>query len=453
MDKSLRLIALPAASFAVVILLLTVLAVSASAHVARTSPAGSLSWQDGPVLHSSAPYLVFWTPAGESIPASSRSLMKRFFADAAADSGKSSNVFGVLRQYHDRTGFADYRQSFNPARQAIVDTHAYPTRDTTNCPRVSSAYPTCITDAQLQAELQRLIAADRLRTAGGLSGELYANAPVYFVVFPANVNVCTTLLAQGGIPQQVACIDNALCGYHGSFLDISAGFKTVLYSAIPLRPHRNGSLVPDPKGDCQTDGTSVVQEPNRDAADLVITELSHELSETITDPIVDKSWFDPSTGNESGDNCGAAGTFDPATGTNPNAYLPTLGGSAGAGTLYDQLVNGHPYYIQSEWSNGNHTCEMRPSSGKIVPRFTVPGRPSRIGEWARFNPAASTSTHPLSSATWNFGDGSQTKFLFGTATLTPVKHRYKRPGQYTATLTLVDSTGNLRNTTRTLVIK
>jgi hypothetical protein len=453
MDKSLRLIPVQAASFAVLIVLLTALAASASAHVARTSPAGSLSWQDGPVLHSSAPYLVFWTPAGESIPASSRSLMKRFFADAAADSGKSSNVFGVLRQYHDRTGFADYRQNFNPARQAIVDTHAYPTRDTTNCPRVSTAYPTCITDAQLQAELQRLITADRLRTAGGLSGELYANAPVYFVVFPADVNVCTTLLAQGGMAQQVACIDNALCGYHGSFLDISAGFKTVLYSAIPLRPHRNGSLVPDPKGDCQTDGTSMVQEPNHDAADLLITEFSHELSETITDPIVDKSWYDPSTGNESGDNCGATGTFDPAKGTNPNAYLPTLGGSAGTGTLYDQLVNGHPYYIQSEWSNGNGTCEMRPTPGTIAPRFTVPARPATAGSTVRFNPGASTSTHPDSSATWNFGDHSRGAFLYGPATLTPTNHTYATAGRYTVTLTLIDNRGNLKTTTHTVDIK
>jgi PKD repeat protein len=75
-------------------------------------------------------------------------------------------------------------------------------------------------------------------------------------------------------------------------------------------------------------------------------------------------------------------------------------------------------------------------------------RVPRVATSRRFDPAASTSTHHLSSATWNFGDGSQTKFLFGTDTLSSVTHRYRKPGQYTVTLTLVDNTGNLKITTK-----
>jgi hypothetical protein len=170
---------------------------------------GNLSYLGGPVLHSSAPYLVFWTPSGERIPARSRSLMRRYFTDVAADSGKASNVFGVLRQYYDRTGFADYQQKFDPARQVIVDRQPYPAQDPAVCPHVSSAYPTCIGDPQIQSELRRLIAADGLPTAGSVAaafpggapngvgpltgaigGGLSARAPIYFVILPADVNVC-----------------------------------------------------------------------------------------------------------------------------------------------------------------------------------------------------------------------------------------------------------------------
>jgi hypothetical protein len=84
---------------------------TARAHsLGGSSAKGELSWHGGPVLHSSRPYLIFWTPSGESIPSTSQSLIERFFTDVAADSGKSSNVFGVLRQYYDHAGFADYRR-------------------------------------------------------------------------------------------------------------------------------------------------------------------------------------------------------------------------------------------------------------------------------------------------------------------------------------------------------
>jgi hypothetical protein len=148
----------------------------------------------------------------------------------------------------------------------------------------------------------------------------------------------------------------------------------------------------------------------------------------------------------------AFGPFDPAKGFSPYAYLPTLGGNAGAGTLFDQLINGHPYYTQSEWSNGDNGCELRPPSGRIAPRFTMPRGSNKAGASLSFNPAKSTSTNALSSATWNFGDGSQTAFFSGKAALTPAKHRYRKARRYTVTLTLVDNRGNLQTTTRGVTV-
>jgi hypothetical protein len=430
-------------------------AVSMRGSSGHSATSGQLKWYGGPVLHSSRPYLIFWTPPGESIASSSQALMARLFADVAADSGKSSNVFGVLRQYYDRTGFADYRQTFDPARQVIVDTEPYPPRQPAQCPRVSATYPTCISDRQIQSQVQRLITAEHLPTAGsfkaasgGGSGpsRLSADAPIYFVILPADVEFCVGIFLPG-------CTDKDMAGYHEAFGD--ARGQAVLYAPLAMNP--GASPVPGVPAPCQLGGTSVLQKPNGDQADCVITTLAHEDSETITDPIPGTphtGWAqNPLHGGEVGDECNLHGPFDPVKGFNPNAFSPTLGGSEAAGTLFTQSINGHPYYIQSMWSNGDSNCEMRPSLGRIAPRFAVSRGRHAATTSLTLNPAASTSQNALSSATWNFGDGSQTGFLTGKATLTPTAHRYRRAGHYTVTLTLVDNRGNLQTATRRVVIK
>jgi hypothetical protein len=446
MSNSVRTLArcLVAACVSFVAVMLTVLTTLASAGIGRGPAGDELSWHGGPVVHASAPYLVYWTPGSESIPASSRSLLERYLTDATADSGKSSDGYAVLRQYYDSAGFAAARQTFKPAHQVVVDHQPYPPRNTTACPSVAAAYPTCISDGQLQSELERLIIADRLPTAGPASAsELPASTPIYLIVTPGDVNVC--FLAG------THCFATTNCAYHAYFVDKHG--DNVLYAVIPMEIHAAFHGVVWPKV-CQYDSNRTVQEPNGDAADVVVSMLSHELSETITDPINQISgWFSSSTGNEVGDLCGAYGPFIPPIADNPLAFTPTLGGSAAAGTLYTELINGHRYYTQSEWSNGNRNCAMRPSAGRIVPQFTLPRAPQTAGAALAFNPAASTSRNPLSSATWSFGDGSSTRFLVGTATLSRVNHRYRQAGRYTITLTLVDNRGNLKTTTHTVDIK
>jgi hypothetical protein len=431
------------AACAVATLTLAVLAPSASAL--RVSTSGDLLYYGGPIVHQSAPYLIFWAPIGESIPASSRSLFIRYFTDVAADSGRSSNLYGVLRQYHDRGGFADYRQTFNSTHQLIIDRQPYPPRDAAHCPDVVSAYPTCISDKQLNSEVKRLIAAHGLPTAGSIAtaraaGEFARTVPLYFAVLPADVSVCQ--------PDARFCTNNEMCAYHSVSSD--AG-NAVLYAAIPMQSFPSHW----PKI-CQIDNHPAVQEPNGNIADVLVSFLSHEDSEMITDPMftgwaVNGRTVLQSTSTESGDKCTLSGPFNPVIGVDPNAFAPTLGGSPSAGTLYTQVINGHRYYTQSEWSNGDDTCEMRPSAGRIVPRFSVP-RGARAGASLSFNPAASASTNPYSGATWNFGDGSKPKFLSSRATLTRAQHRYRRAGRYTVTLTLVDDRGNLRSTTQRVTV-
>ena len=94
-------------------------------------------------------------------------------------------------------------------------------------------------------------------------------------------------------------------------------------------------------------------------ADVIADNLSHENAEAITDPL-GSGWF-TSNGYEVADQCELAGPDDPnstspAGPTNPDAYLPTLGGSESAGTLFDQLINGDHYFTQTLWSNSAENC-------------------------------------------------------------------------------------------------
>jgi hypothetical protein len=320
-------------------------AVRSRAVRARASAGGILQYHGGPVLHSEAPYLIYWTPSGHSIPSSNQTVLNQYMSDVAADSGGTDNVYGVLTQYTDTTGAANYRQLFGGS-QVIQDTHAYPSNKKGGCP-LGIGITACVTDAQLRSEITRLITTDHLSTGVG------ANAPIYFVITPQDVNVCLS----GG-----ACSTNNFCAYHDFFTD---GNSPVLYSSVPFSVWAGGST----KG-CQDDGTSVYQTPDQgsqrkffgDHAYQIADNLSHELSETITDPLIN-AWFTSGFGSEVGDLCEAfAPVSDPNKDVSAHAYFPILAGTAAAGDLVDQFFNGDYYYNQTEWSNATGDCMATPTT-------------------------------------------------------------------------------------------
>ncbi|MDQ6778812.1 MAG: PKD domain-containing protein [Actinomycetota bacterium] len=385
---------------------------------------GNLDYNGGPVLHSAAPYLIYWDPSS-GILAHSRSVLNQYLTDAAAASGTATDVFAVLRQYTDSTGFAAASQTFAPGTQAIVDTQPYPTLDSAHC-STAAGYPNCITDAQLRAEVTRVIGSS-LPTGTG------PNAPIYFVITPQNVNICN-----GGTSD---CASNMFCAYHSYFTD---GANKVLYSTVPFLPWAR-----DPSKGCQVDGTATYQSPNNDQADNIADDLGHELSETITDPLI-TAWINNTGGNEVGDNCATwASVSNPINGVSANAYLPVLGGTEAAGTLYDQLINGHQYYTQTEWSNGDVNCQATPSSDALTAGFTDTA-PVALGSSVSFDPTASSASSgdTITSTTWNFGDGSAP--VFSAAAPAVTNHTFATSGTYTVTMTLVDSVGNLATVSHTV---
>jgi PKD repeat protein len=383
------------------------------------SSSGALTYHGGPVLQSTAPYLIFWLPTGESLPPGAQSLMSTYFADVAADTGRSTNVFGVGRQYYDGTGIADYVQTFS-AGQVIVDTTNYPATDPENCPDVNKTYfPKCLTDTQLQTEIAHVISARGLPRGNAIP------TPIYFLVTPANVNVCT---------DSFTCADNLFCAYHSTFDDQGS---PIVYAAIPFFLSADSSDKAQYAKTCQNDGNAAIEEPNGNLADVAISYMSHEDNEAITDPF-GTGWFDDNPpNNENGDNC-------------ISSFQPTLGGSS-TGTLYDQLINGHAYYTQAEWSNGGSSCEMQPGAGVISPGFSAPNAGfTAVGAPQGFDPSATTSTNAITSARWSFGDGPAAAFQPGA--LNGVTHTYAAAGRYRVTLSLVDDRGNVASTTQTITI-
>jgi PKD repeat protein len=400
---------------------------------------GTVCYLGGPVLHTSDPYLVFWDPDGQ-IPTNSQDVIERYLTDVAADTGEADDVYGVERQYYDSSGFAAQHQSFSVANQVVTDTATFPTGFPSDCPQVSG-YTSCVTDHQIENQITNLIENDGYPSGTG------PGAPIYFVITPATTDVC-----DGGASD---CANNSFCGYHGNF---TVGGQQVVYAVVPF-----GSLGPSAEDilSCQGSNLTYPQEPNGDPADEIVDDLSHENSESTTDPVVDTGWedtnstFTAGSENEIADNCqGYGATPDPAAGESPNVYFPILGDTSPAansvtyGTAYDQVINGDHYFTQTEWSNGDQTCEPYPAGATVTPAFTdsAPATPS---DGVTFNPAATSAANGISSATWSFGDG-QTQFTPGSAAT--VTHQYASAGDYTVTLTIVDNSGDLATVSHTVAI-
>jgi hypothetical protein len=272
-----------------------------STHTQASRPrgSGSLIYHGGPVQHGTTVYAIYWVPSGYSISSDYSSVINRYFTDVAADSGKSSNVYDSDTQYYDGSGNIPYSVAFGGS---VVDTNPFPA---SGCSDPVSQTTVCLSDAQVQAETQRVAAAQGW--GGGPSKE-------FFMFTAKNVGSCIS---------SSECAFSYYCAYHSW---AGSGSSETLYANMPY-----SDTVP---ADCDD-----ASHPNNSDADPVINVTSHENNETITDPN-GNAWYDRA-GYENGDKCAW--------------YFGTAIGSTAYGA-YNQLINGHPYELQEEYSNRDRAC-------------------------------------------------------------------------------------------------
>lgn len=314
----------------------------------------NLDYNGGPVMPSNTNYTIYWSPGGLSdFPAGYANGVDQYFVDLAHDSTLSQasggagrqNVESVATQYNDSSGnVAAYDSHFGGR---IVDTQPYPVRGCT-------AAATCLTTAQMEAELSRVVASRHLPT--DLTHQ-------YFLITPPGVESCFTGASDSDCSAGTS--GSNYCAFHGSIG--SEDDASLIYSV--------DNYVTGVRG---CDGG---YHPNGGWDGLISGGLSHEHNEAITDPLVNRhtGWADSATGLENGDKCGQENGL--------------------------QVINGRNYWYQPEWSNFIGQCLYRLP---LVPLpLTASFTTTRISDTTA-TLTAITDAGPGAKYVWIIDDGSDT---------------------------------------------
>jgi PKD repeat protein len=350
-----------------------------------------LPYWGGPVLRTNETFVIFRDPDGALSPGY-RDLVLRYFADVAdvaADSG-STNVYSVLNQYYDTTGPISNKSSFVGS---AVDTDPYPS----GCPATPD-FPTCVTDGQVVTE------RDAFLFGRGIARP--ANR-AFFVFTPAAVNTCFS-------PFGFGCASNYFCAYHSGF---TGGHGDAIYAVVPYaaRP-----------------GCDTGEHPNGNPADPALDAASHEHREMIDDPLPVTGWFDPYDGAESSDKCA-------------HYFGPTRNNGTGA---YNQVINGHPYLLQADWSNALAAAQGLGCVGSGADHAPTAAFTATVhGAVVTLDAGASSDPDPgdTLSYLWRFDD-------FSVGIGQKPHHQYAAAGTYTVSLEVLDSHGAAATATEQVTV-
>jgi hypothetical protein len=356
-----------------------------------------LTYQGGRVLTAAGGLTVtpiYWQPSGGqySFPGGYEDVINGYITDVAAANGSTSNVYSVDTEYTQTVNGDKTAISYDiKAGTPITDTNDLPSD---GCP-VDSGYSACITDAQLVTELEQITKSQNLPT------DLSHFYPLFLPPGLETMDLDGTTSA------------SSFCGYHRAF-----GLFAVqtVYGNLPFPPKSGCDAGQTPHGNLAADG--------------MVSTLSHELNEAITDPLgAQAAWIDQA-GHEIGDMC--SDTYGPPLGsTDP---------SNPSSSEYNQVINGDKYYTQTEFSNGAFAaygigkgCAQNESLAKGATAGT-----QAQGATSTTNGAQSQGGTPASHAAQAQSNGS----LFAEATPTALH----ADGSSTTKIvvSVADGTGNAR---------
>jgi len=259
-----------------------------------TFGSGQLRNHGGSTMTTNATYAIYWQPSNwqQQFPSGYATLIDQYFGDVAADSGKTSNVYYTATQYSG----IQYKSTFSGS---AVDSDPLPASGCTD-----TAASVCVSDAQLQTEVSHFVSASHLPQN---------STTEYFVFFAPGVGSC---LGSAG------CAFTDYCAYHSS---VGTGSGALIYANQPFVEN--------------VSGCDAGHHPNTLPGDAALNVVSHEHNESITDEF-GNAWYDI-RGYEDGDKCAWS-------------WGSWLGGSGS--TVYNQVIAGHHYALQLEYSNADRGC-------------------------------------------------------------------------------------------------
>jgi hypothetical protein len=358
----------------------------------------NMDYNGGPVMPSNTDYMLLWSPKGMSAyPPEFVHGIARYFLDLAHDSGGNQNVDSVGPQYNDLTGaIAAYNVTFGGI---LLDRDPYPA---SQCP-TGAPVTNCLTDAQIQQEIVNFVTANHLKT--DLSHE-------YFLLTPPHVETCFSNNpatnfdgCSAGEPRPF----RAFCAYHQN-------------TALPTMLFYSNDPYDADNSHCQD-----FNYPNGISDGEINGGLSHEHMESVTDPIPNDAWTNGSGANqgfEIGDQC--------------NRVRGNPLGTAPNGAKFNQVINGHFYWYQEEWSNLTHSCVQRLTLPATLPTATE-SVTAGSGTDMTFDASGSTAPGGVADFSWQFNDAFAAQTVEQT---TPtITHTFPAAGAYSTGVTVFNADG------------
>jgi hypothetical protein len=319
----------------------------AAAVCSTRGDAANLQLLGGPTMQGPVKiYLIFWQPPGvifDNAPRDGvgnfKSLMARMLADISG-----SDYLNIVTQYPSTCSSNANGCALKNVAGAVTlagswtDTRAYPVHSGLILPRrgQGGTQTDPLTDADIQAEVLRAISQNNWTND--------ANSEFFVITGAFKAKTIGSIKSKtigGGLNPVEECFGInctfkgavQFCGYHWSF---SSNGSTFLYSYLSDASFSSAG--------CSENLTSATN--GQLTSDREVALFSHELFESLTDPLVNtnQAWADPTTTNnpEIGDLCNQQ----------PGSVS----------------MNGNNYAVQQQWSNFRSSCvtSYSPSFSQIT---------------------------------------------------------------------------------------